>query len=173
MEGKAWLLTWTTYGTWLPGDERGFVGFIQDARPMMREPTTPVVGSDFIKKRGPGPAPMAATHLLEGAARGTGQAVQGSRGPVPGGDHPRHVADGIRCTVPSHHVRGQADAWPRPDAGHRAGEPGVQGQARRPSGGLPGPGRVGRRTLSRRSRSPRCWKTPSSTIRTRPSRQPR
>ena len=22
---RAWLLTWTTYGTWLPGDERGFV----------------------------------------------------------------------------------------------------------------------------------------------------
>jgi REP element-mobilizing transposase RayT len=22
---RCWLLTWTTYGTWLPGDERGFV----------------------------------------------------------------------------------------------------------------------------------------------------
>ena len=26
METDSWLLTWTTYGTWLPGDERGFVG---------------------------------------------------------------------------------------------------------------------------------------------------
>jgi hypothetical protein len=26
MEADSWLLTWTTYGTWLPGDERGFVG---------------------------------------------------------------------------------------------------------------------------------------------------
>jgi REP element-mobilizing transposase RayT len=23
---RRWFLTWTTYGTWLPGDERGFVG---------------------------------------------------------------------------------------------------------------------------------------------------
>ena len=22
---RYWLLTWTTYGTWLPGDDRGFV----------------------------------------------------------------------------------------------------------------------------------------------------
>ncbi|MEX0715494.1 MAG: transposase [Planctomycetaceae bacterium] len=27
---RFWLLTWTTYGTWLPGDERGFVGPIED-----------------------------------------------------------------------------------------------------------------------------------------------
>lgn len=27
---KCWLLTWTTYGTWLPGDERGFVSPVQD-----------------------------------------------------------------------------------------------------------------------------------------------
>jgi len=26
MEIDSWLLTWATYGTWLPGDERGFVG---------------------------------------------------------------------------------------------------------------------------------------------------
>ena len=25
MDGRAWFLTWTTYGTWLPGDQRGFV----------------------------------------------------------------------------------------------------------------------------------------------------
>jgi REP element-mobilizing transposase RayT len=27
---RYWLLTWTTYGTWLPGDERGFVGRTRD-----------------------------------------------------------------------------------------------------------------------------------------------
>jgi REP element-mobilizing transposase RayT len=27
---RSWLLTWTTYGTWLPGDERGFVGAVRD-----------------------------------------------------------------------------------------------------------------------------------------------
>ena len=26
----SWLLTWTTYGTWLPGDRRGFVSSIRD-----------------------------------------------------------------------------------------------------------------------------------------------
>ncbi len=25
---RHWFLTWTTYGTWLPGDERGFVGSV-------------------------------------------------------------------------------------------------------------------------------------------------
>jgi REP element-mobilizing transposase RayT len=29
---RFWLLTWTTYGTWLPGDARGFVGRVHDAR---------------------------------------------------------------------------------------------------------------------------------------------
>ena len=28
---RYWFLTWTTYGTWLPGDERGFVAPIRDA----------------------------------------------------------------------------------------------------------------------------------------------
>ncbi len=28
---RYWLLTWTTYGTWLPGDERGFIGRSRDA----------------------------------------------------------------------------------------------------------------------------------------------
>ncbi len=27
---RYWLITWTTYGTWRPGDERGFVGRILD-----------------------------------------------------------------------------------------------------------------------------------------------
>ena len=30
--GGHYLLTWTTYGTWLPGDERGFVGRVPDER---------------------------------------------------------------------------------------------------------------------------------------------
>jgi REP element-mobilizing transposase RayT len=33
MAGKTWLLTWTTYGTWLPGDERGFVGYVRETAP--------------------------------------------------------------------------------------------------------------------------------------------
>ena len=27
---RFWFLTWTTYGTWLPGDERGFVSNVRD-----------------------------------------------------------------------------------------------------------------------------------------------
>jgi REP element-mobilizing transposase RayT len=27
---RFWLLTWTTYGTWLPGDSRGFVSEVRD-----------------------------------------------------------------------------------------------------------------------------------------------
>lgn len=27
---RNWLLTWTTYGTWLPGDQRGFVSPLRD-----------------------------------------------------------------------------------------------------------------------------------------------
>ena len=27
---RFWLLTWTTYGSWLPGDQRGFVGWHRD-----------------------------------------------------------------------------------------------------------------------------------------------
>jgi REP element-mobilizing transposase RayT len=27
---RYWLLTWTTYGTWLPGDARGFVSPVED-----------------------------------------------------------------------------------------------------------------------------------------------
>ncbi len=37
-ETLTWLLTSTTYGTWLPGDPRGFVGRVWDARP--DDPTT-------------------------------------------------------------------------------------------------------------------------------------
>jgi REP element-mobilizing transposase RayT len=33
MDSITWLITSTTYGTWLPGDARGFVGRVWDARP--------------------------------------------------------------------------------------------------------------------------------------------
>ena len=29
--GIGWLITWTTYGSWLPGDPRGFVSAVRDA----------------------------------------------------------------------------------------------------------------------------------------------
>src|SRR5262245_56481044 len=41
---RHWLLTWTTYGTWLPGDVRGFVGSVVDAddrRTIHNVPGTP------------------------------------------------------------------------------------------------------------------------------------
>jgi REP element-mobilizing transposase RayT len=43
---RYWLLTWTTYGTWLPGDERGFVSNVADNAGRgvrMNTPTTPCV----------------------------------------------------------------------------------------------------------------------------------
>lgn len=37
---RYWLLTWTTYGTWLPGDQRGFVSPVpQDDGPRIRRNT--------------------------------------------------------------------------------------------------------------------------------------
>ncbi len=41
---RYWLLTWTTYGTWLPGDRRGFVGPVRTADRLCEnanEPTRP------------------------------------------------------------------------------------------------------------------------------------
>ena len=46
--------------------------------------------------------------------------------PLQAGHRARHVADRLRCAVPAHDVRGQADARPRADAGHRPGEPRLQ-----------------------------------------------
>jgi len=43
MESDSWLLTWTTYGTWLPGDERGFVGSVAES--VLGNPPTGVGGS--------------------------------------------------------------------------------------------------------------------------------
>ena len=50
------------------------------------------------------------------------------KGPVPDRDRARHVADRIRRAEPAHHVRGQAHAWARANAGHRTGESRLQGQ---------------------------------------------
>ena len=44
----------------------------------------------------------------------------------------------LRCAEPAHDVRGQADARPRADAGHRAGQSRVPGQAGRTRRRLPG-----------------------------------
>ena len=46
----------------------------------------------------------------------------------------------FRRAQPAHHVHGQADARPRVDAGHRPRQPGLQGQAGRSGGRLPGLG---------------------------------
>ena len=85
------------------------------------------------------PAGLAAAHPQQAAARGAGQAVPRPEGPVQDRDRARHVAHRLRRAVPAHDVHGQADARPRADAGHRARQPRLQGQARRAGGGLPGP----------------------------------
>ena len=90
---------------------------------------------------GLGPARLAAAHPQQAAARGAGAALPRSDGPVPDRDRARHVAHRLRRAEPAHDVRGQADARARADAGHRARQPRVQGQARRAGGGLPRPGR--------------------------------
>ena len=89
--------------------------------------------------------------------------------PVPDRDRARHVAHRLRRAEPAHDVRRQADARPRADAGHRAREPGVQGQAGRAGRRLPRPRRraeAGARDLHReraararrRSTRPRPWR---------------
>ena len=52
--------------------------------------------------------------------------------PASGRAGARHVAHRLRRAEPAHHVRRQADARPRADAGDRARQPRVQGQAGRP-----------------------------------------
>jgi REP element-mobilizing transposase RayT len=57
MEGtmdRYWLLTWTTYGTWLPGDRRGFVSDVRDGPgPEVRHniPGTPYDADDEQVRR--------------------------------------------------------------------------------------------------------------------------
>jgi REP element-mobilizing transposase RayT len=38
---RVWLLTWTTYGTWLPGDDRGFVSNVRDGDGLEVKHNTP------------------------------------------------------------------------------------------------------------------------------------
>ena len=54
---RHWLLTWTMYGTWLPGDRRGFVG------------RTRVTSGRQIWQNVPGTPARAANQNLERAAR--------------------------------------------------------------------------------------------------------
>jgi REP element-mobilizing transposase RayT len=45
MHSRVWFLTWRTYGTWLPGDDRGFVGAFHDrhgVRTSQNEPGVPM-----------------------------------------------------------------------------------------------------------------------------------
>ena len=84
------------------------------------------------------PAGLAAAHPQQGPSRGAGDPLQESQGRAEAGPRPGHVADRVRCALRPHHVRGQADARPRPHAGHRPREPRLQGQAGRAGRGLPG-----------------------------------
>ncbi len=81
-------------------------------------------------------ARVAAAHRqAQGPPRPARQAGQEPGRPAQARHRARHVAHRLRRALDAHDVRRQADARPRPDAGDRAGEPGVQGQA----------GRAGRR----------------------------
>jgi REP element-mobilizing transposase RayT len=46
---RYWLITWTTYGTWLPGDERGFVSGTKDGLGNCRIHNQP--GSEYDQGR--------------------------------------------------------------------------------------------------------------------------
>jgi HsdR family type I site-specific deoxyribonuclease len=78
----------------------------------------------------------AAPHLQRPGEEAAGEALQGPGRPAAPGDRARHVAHRLRRALRAHAVRRQADEGPQPDAGHRPGEPRVQGQAGRPGGGL-------------------------------------
>ncbi|MGQ9505346.1 MAG: transposase [Thermogutta sp.] len=57
---RTWLLTWTTYGTWLPGDARGSVASVRQGPGPRRERDTP--GEPF---EAPMPALEAASRKLQ------------------------------------------------------------------------------------------------------------
>jgi REP element-mobilizing transposase RayT len=46
---RCWLLTWTTYGTWLPGDERGFVGAVRETSGAQATHNQP--GTEYDRER--------------------------------------------------------------------------------------------------------------------------
>ena len=43
---RYWLITWTTYATWLPGDPRGSVTSVRDGRGPRREQDLPGIPYD-------------------------------------------------------------------------------------------------------------------------------
>ena len=87
-----------------------------------------------------GSAGVAAAREEQGPSRVPGQPLPRRRRSFPHRAGAGYVADRLRRAQPAHHVSGQTNAGARIDAGHRQGEPGIQGQARRSGGGLPGSG---------------------------------
>ena len=90
--------------------------------------------------------------------RAAREPLQRSEGPIPDRDRARHVADRLRRAVAQHDVCRQADARPRPHAGHRAREPRLPRQAGRLGRRLPRPRRsteAGARQLHRKRRQRR------------------
>ncbi len=69
------------------------------------------------------PLGLAAAYPQQAAPRGARQALPRPGRSVQGRHRARHVADRLRRAQPPHHVRRQADARPRPDAGYRPGQP--------------------------------------------------
>ena len=67
---RYWLLTWTTYGTWLPGDSRGFVSNIRTSpgpEVRLNIPGTPTAPSmpelrEYVQKSLSAP-PILLSHL--------------------------------------------------------------------------------------------------------------
>jgi type I restriction enzyme R subunit len=92
-------------------------------------------------RRGLAGAALPGPHPQLGAPRGAGHPLPRPHGPAARGHRARHVADRVRCALDAHALRGQAHAGPRADAGHRARQPRLRRQGRRPGGGLPRPGR--------------------------------
>jgi hypothetical protein len=59
MADNVWLLTWTTYGTWLPDDNRGFVGYIRERQPAdSRQRLDDAVRADEASRRVPPPSEL-------------------------------------------------------------------------------------------------------------------
>ena len=97
----------------------------------------PQGSDDRLRLRSPR---LAAAHPQQAGARGARKSLPGPGRRASDGASARHVADRLRRAQPAHDVPRQADARPRPDAGHRARQPRVQGQAGRARGRLPGAG---------------------------------
>lgn len=82
--GGTYLLTWTTYGTWLPGDERGFVSPIPDGRGAWTLHNTPDTPYDrdrpTLERRARGLLKSAEIVLNEARARVVVDAIVESAG---------------------------------------------------------------------------------------------